>query len=113
MDFPEFYKELEAEFWGASVKPMGLQLLQVELRLRNNPSRSFKSVKSTKILWQFWASSSFGVSLTHDGSWRNSFTSAMSLIRSKNCTSFAIGERQLPIESTITSRSTDVMVEPQ
>ncbi|GJS37983.1 hypothetical protein Tco_0536365 [Tanacetum coccineum] len=33
MDFPEFYKELEAEFWGASAKLMGLQLLQLELRL--------------------------------------------------------------------------------
>ncbi|GKE54494.1 hypothetical protein Tco_1489650 [Tanacetum coccineum] len=33
MDFPEFYKELEAEFWGASAKLMGLKLLQLELRL--------------------------------------------------------------------------------
>ncbi|GJR87326.1 hypothetical protein Tco_0211337 [Tanacetum coccineum] len=37
-------------------------------------------------------------------------TSAMSLIRSKNCTCLAIGERHLPIESTIASRSTDVMM---
>ncbi|GKA35933.1 hypothetical protein Tco_0722424, partial [Tanacetum coccineum] len=37
--------------------------------------------------------------------------SAMSPIRSKNCTSLAIGKRHLPIESTITSISTDVMKE--
>ncbi|GJT08554.1 hypothetical protein Tco_0843016 [Tanacetum coccineum] len=67
MDFPEFYKELEAEFWGASVKRMGIQLLQLELRLGKNSSRSFRPVKSAKILWQFWASSLFGVSLAHDG----------------------------------------------
>ncbi|GJW22839.1 retrotransposon protein, putative, ty1-copia subclass [Tanacetum coccineum] len=34
----------------------------------------------------------------------------MSPIRSKNCTSLAIGERHLLIESTIASRSTDVMM---
>ncbi|GJS37582.1 hypothetical protein Tco_0535964 [Tanacetum coccineum] len=33
MDFSEFYKELEAEFWGASAKLMELQLIQLELRL--------------------------------------------------------------------------------
>ncbi|GKA44582.1 hypothetical protein Tco_0737306 [Tanacetum coccineum] len=69
MDFPEFYKELEAEFWGASAKLMGLQLLQLELRLGKTPSRSFRPVKSAKILWQFWASCSLRVSLAHDGSW--------------------------------------------
>ncbi|GJS37581.1 multidrug resistance-associated protein 5 [Tanacetum coccineum] len=69
MDFSEFYKELEAEFWGASAKRMGLQLLQLELRLGKIHSRSFRPVKSAKILCQFWASSSFGVSLAHDGSW--------------------------------------------
>ncbi|GJR36338.1 hypothetical protein Tco_1212022 [Tanacetum coccineum] len=69
MDFPEFYKELEAEFWGASAKLIGLQLLQLELRLEKTLSRSFRPVKSAEILWQFWASSSFGVSLAHDGSW--------------------------------------------
>ncbi|GJZ78225.1 hypothetical protein Tco_0642897 [Tanacetum coccineum] len=63
MNFLEFYKELEAEFWGASVKIMGLQLLQLELRLGKIRSRIFRPVKSAKILWQFWASSSFGVSL--------------------------------------------------
>ncbi|GJX51008.1 hypothetical protein Tco_0277853 [Tanacetum coccineum] len=67
MDFPEFYKELEAEFFGAGAKLMGLQLLQLELRLGKTPSRSFRPVKSAEILWQFWASSSFGVSLAHDG----------------------------------------------
>ncbi|GJZ96086.1 hypothetical protein Tco_0668420 [Tanacetum coccineum] len=69
MDFPEFYKELEAEFFGAGAKLMGLQLLQLELRLGKTPSRSFRPVKSAEILWQFWASSSFRVSLAHDGSW--------------------------------------------
>ncbi|GJR88658.1 hypothetical protein Tco_0212669 [Tanacetum coccineum] len=34
----------------------------------------------------------------------------MSPIRSKNRTSLAIGERHLPIESTVASRSTDVMM---
>ncbi|GJW80050.1 hypothetical protein Tco_0144025 [Tanacetum coccineum] len=56
----EFYKELEAEFLGSGVKLMGLQLLQLELRLGKIPSKSFRPV---------WASSSFGVSLAHDGSW--------------------------------------------
>ncbi|GJS47567.1 hypothetical protein Tco_0597688 [Tanacetum coccineum] len=93
MDFPEFYKELEAEFFGAGANLMGLQLVQLELRLGKIPSSSFRPVKSAEILWQFWASSSFRVSLAHDG--------------------FAIGERHLPIESIIASRSTDVMVEPQ
>ncbi|GJR71749.1 retrotransposon protein, putative, ty1-copia subclass [Tanacetum coccineum] len=105
MDFPEFYKELEAEFFGAGAKLMGLQLLQLELRLGKNPSRSFRPVKSAEILWQFWTSYSLRVSLAQDGSWSN----AMSLIWSKNCTSLAIGERHLPIESTIAIGSTDVM----
>ncbi|GJW67679.1 retrotransposon protein, putative, ty1-copia subclass [Tanacetum coccineum] len=48
---------------------MGLQLLQLEIRLGKNPSRSFRPVKSAKILWQFWASCSLRVSLAHDGSW--------------------------------------------
>ncbi|GJW59747.1 hypothetical protein Tco_0109082 [Tanacetum coccineum] len=83
MDFPEFYKELEAEFWGASAKLMGLQLLQPELRFGkillgfSGPSSQLK----------FYAS--FGLQV------------------------FAIGERHLSIESIIASRSTDVMVEPQ
>nr|GEY62852.1 hypothetical protein [Tanacetum cinerariifolium] len=33
MDFPEFYKELEAEFFGESEKLMELQILKLELRL--------------------------------------------------------------------------------
>ncbi|GJT08968.1 retrotransposon protein, putative, ty1-copia subclass [Tanacetum coccineum] len=48
---------------------MGLKFLQLELRLGKTPSRSFRPVKSAEILWQFWVSSSFGVSLAHDGSW--------------------------------------------
>ncbi|GKB17004.1 retrotransposon protein, putative, ty1-copia subclass [Tanacetum coccineum] len=51
---------------------MGLQFIQLELRLGKTPSRSFRPVKSAEILWQFWASSSFGVSLAHDGSWSKS-----------------------------------------
>ncbi|GJT13013.1 ribonuclease H-like domain-containing protein, partial [Tanacetum coccineum] len=74
MDFPEFYKKLEAEFFGASAKLMGLQLIQLELILGKIPSRSFSPI---------W---------------------------SKNYTGFAIGERHVPIESTIASRSADVMV---
>ncbi|GKC88660.1 hypothetical protein Tco_1149309 [Tanacetum coccineum] len=105
MDFPEFSKELEAHFWGAGTQLMGLQLLQLEFRWGKNLFRSFRLVKSAEIFWQIWASCSFRVSLAHDGSWSN----AMSPIRSKNCTSLAIGERHLPIESTIASRSTDVM----
>ncbi|GJT60052.1 hypothetical protein Tco_1003585 [Tanacetum coccineum] len=80
MDFPEFYKELEAHFLGADEKLMGLQILQLEIRLEKNPSRSFRPVKSTEIL--------------------------IAQI-------FAIGERHLPIESIIASRSTDVMAKPQ
>ncbi|GKD56223.1 zinc finger, CCHC-type containing protein, partial [Tanacetum coccineum] len=104
MGFLEFYKELEAEILGAGAQLMGLQFLQLELRLGKTPSRSFRPVKSAEILWQFWASSSFGVSLAHDGSWSNP-------IWPKNCTRFAIGKRYLPIESIIASRSTDVMAE--
>ncbi|GJW40720.1 hypothetical protein Tco_0494536 [Tanacetum coccineum] len=69
MDFPEFYKELEDEILEAGAKRMGLQLLQLDLRLGKTPSRNFRSVKSAEILWQFSASSSFRVSLAHDGSW--------------------------------------------
>ncbi|GJR40722.1 hypothetical protein Tco_1216406 [Tanacetum coccineum] len=42
MDFPEFYKDLEAELFGACAKLIGLQLLQLELRLGKIPSRSFR-----------------------------------------------------------------------
>ncbi|GJR48605.1 hypothetical protein Tco_1316708 [Tanacetum coccineum] len=70
MDFPKLYKELEAEFFGEGGKRMGLKLHQLELRLGKIPSRSFRHVKSAKILWQFWASNSFRASLAHDGFWR-------------------------------------------
>ncbi|GJY21435.1 hypothetical protein Tco_0394001 [Tanacetum coccineum] len=80
MDFPEFYKELEAEFWEESAKLMGLKLLQLELRLGKIPSWNSRPIKSAEILI---------------------------------AQVFAIGERHLPIESIIASRSTDVMVEPQ
>ncbi|GKF09619.1 hypothetical protein Tco_0043843, partial [Tanacetum coccineum] len=69
MDFSEFYKELEADFFGEGTKRMGLQHLQLELRLGKNPSRSFRPVNSAKILWQLWTSYSLRVSLAQDGSW--------------------------------------------
>ncbi|GKG41316.1 hypothetical protein Tco_0470528, partial [Tanacetum coccineum] len=50
MDFLKFYKELEAKFLGTSAKLMGLQLLQLDLRLRKAPSRSFRPVKSAEVL---------------------------------------------------------------
>ncbi|GJS53153.1 reverse transcriptase domain-containing protein [Tanacetum coccineum] len=48
VDFPEFYKELGAECFGAGAKLRRLQLLQLELRLGKTPSRSFRTVKSLK-----------------------------------------------------------------
>ncbi|GJW08627.1 reverse transcriptase domain-containing protein [Tanacetum coccineum] len=69
MDFPEFYKDLEAHFLGSGAQLMGLQLLQLELRLGKIPSRIFRPMKSAEIFWLFWASCSFKVSLAHDGSW--------------------------------------------
>ncbi|GJS26940.1 hypothetical protein Tco_0487560 [Tanacetum coccineum] len=71
MDFLEFYKELKAKLLGASVKLMGLQIIQLELRPGKTPSRSSRPVKSAELLWQFWASCSLRVSLVHDGSWRS------------------------------------------
>ncbi|GJS97327.1 hypothetical protein Tco_0804295 [Tanacetum coccineum] len=128
MDFLEFYKELEAEFLGEGTKLMGLQLFQLELRLGKNPSRSFRPVKSVEILWQFWASCSLRVSLAHDGETlargkdetkHTSLTLFLRLQMSRVTYGlriaqfFTIGERHLPIESIIASRSADVMVEPQ
>ncbi|GJV99284.1 hypothetical protein Tco_1554536 [Tanacetum coccineum] len=75
MDFPEFYKELEAHVLGAGAQRMGIQLLQLELRLGKNSFRIPYGLRIAQL--------------------------------------FAIGERHLPIESTIASRSTDVMVESQ
>ncbi|GJT30090.1 hypothetical protein Tco_0910365 [Tanacetum coccineum] len=49
-------------------KLMGIQLLQLKLRLGKTPSRSFRPVKSAEILWQFWTSYSLRVSLAQDGS---------------------------------------------
>ncbi|GJU83924.1 hypothetical protein Tco_1291470 [Tanacetum coccineum] len=69
MNFQEFYMDLEAEFFRGSAKLMGLKFFQLELRLGKTPSRSFRPVKLAEILWQFWASSSLGVSLAHDASW--------------------------------------------
>ncbi|GKC57829.1 hypothetical protein Tco_1085427 [Tanacetum coccineum] len=53
MDFPEFYKELETEFFRSCANLMGLQLVQLDLRLGKIPSSSFRPVKSAEILWQF------------------------------------------------------------
>ncbi|GKD99272.1 hypothetical protein Tco_1387256, partial [Tanacetum coccineum] len=66
MDFPEFCKELEAKFWCADTQLIGLQLLQLELRLAKIPYRRFRPVKSAKIFFQIWASCAFRVSLAHD-----------------------------------------------
>ncbi|GJS48750.1 deoxyribodipyrimidine photo-lyase [Tanacetum coccineum] len=67
--FPEVLQELEAEILGEGAQLVGIHFLKLELRLGRTSSRSFRPVKSAEILWQFWASSSFGVSLAHDGSW--------------------------------------------
>ncbi|GJU31626.1 hypothetical protein Tco_1175215 [Tanacetum coccineum] len=45
--FPEFYKELEAEILGEGEKIMGIQFIQLELRLGKNPSRSFREALKT------------------------------------------------------------------
>nr|GEX55339.1 retrotransposon protein, putative, Ty1-copia subclass [Tanacetum cinerariifolium] len=50
MDLLELYNELEAEFLGAGAKLRGLQLLQLELRLGMNPSRSFSPIKKEQKL---------------------------------------------------------------
>ncbi|GJT85034.1 hypothetical protein Tco_1066751 [Tanacetum coccineum] len=42
---------------------MGIQFLQLELRLGKIPSRSFRPVNLAEILWQFWTSCSLRVSL--------------------------------------------------
>ncbi|GJS77349.1 hypothetical protein Tco_0727230 [Tanacetum coccineum] len=68
-DMKHITDELEAEILGEEAQLMGIQFLQLEIRLGKIPSRSFRPVKSAEILWQFWASSSFGVSLAYDGSW--------------------------------------------
>ncbi|GJW08910.1 retrotransposon protein, putative, ty1-copia subclass [Tanacetum coccineum] len=90
MDFPEFYKELEAELFQAGTKLMGLQLLQLEIRVR--PSLEAR------------------MGLTCQLDIVSPVTNIMSPIWSKNCTGFAIGKRYLPIESIIASTSTNVMM---
>ncbi|GKA08116.1 hypothetical protein Tco_0687447, partial [Tanacetum coccineum] len=62
---------------------IGLQFIQLELRLGKTPSRSVRPVKSAEILWQFWALISFGVSLAHDGSWGKSILDKEKLNGSK------------------------------
>ncbi|GJS78229.1 hypothetical protein Tco_0728110 [Tanacetum coccineum] len=49
MGFPEFYKELEAEILGERAQLMGIQFIQLELRLGKTPSRSFRPVNSAEI----------------------------------------------------------------
>ncbi|GJX25485.1 hypothetical protein Tco_0231781 [Tanacetum coccineum] len=61
--FPEFFKELEAEILGAGAQLIGLQFLQLELRLGKTPSRSFRPVKSAEIFMQL-GFSPFGASLS-------------------------------------------------
>ncbi|GKB44458.1 hypothetical protein Tco_0889400 [Tanacetum coccineum] len=65
MDFLEFYKELLAEFFSGS-QLMGLQLLQLELRLGKTPSRIFRPLKSDENLWQIWTSYSLRVPFALD-----------------------------------------------
>ncbi|GJS56969.1 retrotransposon protein, putative, ty1-copia subclass [Tanacetum coccineum] len=50
MDFLEFYKELEAYILCSGTQLIGLQLLQLELRLGKNPSRSFRPLKNEQKL---------------------------------------------------------------
>ncbi|GJR24729.1 hypothetical protein Tco_0973256 [Tanacetum coccineum] len=59
MDFLEF-----------CTQPIGLQLLQLELRLGKTPSRSFRPLKSAEIFWQIWTSCSLRVPYALDKSWR-------------------------------------------
>ncbi|GJV36275.1 hypothetical protein Tco_1408752 [Tanacetum coccineum] len=65
----KLWKQLEAVILGEGAQLMGIQFIQLELRLGKTSSRSFRPIKSADILWHFWASSSFRVSLAHDGSW--------------------------------------------
>nr|GEY53175.1 hypothetical protein [Tanacetum cinerariifolium] len=53
MDFLKFCKELEAHFWGARSKLMGLKLPKLELRLEKIISRSFKPMKSAEFSGRF------------------------------------------------------------
>ncbi|GJV56778.1 ribonuclease H-like domain-containing protein [Tanacetum coccineum] len=57
--------ELDAQFLGAGAKLMGLQLVQPELILGKNPSRSFRPVKTAEIFWQN-GSSSEGLDQTYN-----------------------------------------------
>ncbi|GJV95570.1 hypothetical protein Tco_1547147 [Tanacetum coccineum] len=53
MDFPEFCMELEAHFWGACSKLIGIKLLQLDLILGKNPFRSFRPVRHLKFSGSF------------------------------------------------------------
>ncbi|GKE72393.1 hypothetical protein Tco_1534434 [Tanacetum coccineum] len=68
MDFPDFCKELVAHIFVAGTKFIGLQLLQLELRLGKTP-RSFRPLKSAENFWQIWASCSLRVPFALDRSW--------------------------------------------
>ncbi|GJV37773.1 hypothetical protein Tco_1410250 [Tanacetum coccineum] len=48
MDFLEFYMELEDHFWGAGLKLIEIQLIQLELRLEKTPSRSFRPMDANQ-----------------------------------------------------------------
>ncbi|GJU29853.1 hypothetical protein Tco_1173442 [Tanacetum coccineum] len=121
MDFLEFCMELEAHFLGAGEKLMGLQLLQLELRLGKNPSRNldiFSHVTRLDYLIELpvrpWGGleARMGLNMPLDICLLS--TNSMRPIMGLRIHMYLqIGERRLPIESTIASRSTDVMVEPQ
>ncbi|GJX01429.1 hypothetical protein Tco_0185342 [Tanacetum coccineum] len=49
--FGKFCKELEAQFWCEGTQLIGIQLLQLELRLGKIHSMSFRPVKSAEIFW--------------------------------------------------------------
>ncbi|GKC13767.1 hypothetical protein Tco_1010549, partial [Tanacetum coccineum] len=48
---------------------MGLQILQLELRLGKNPSRSFRPLKSAEKFWQILELCSLRVPFALDWSW--------------------------------------------
>ncbi|GJR33018.1 hypothetical protein Tco_1109250 [Tanacetum coccineum] len=49
-------------------KLIGIQLLQLELRLAKTLSRSFRPLKLAETFWQIWRSCSLRVPLAHDRS---------------------------------------------
>ncbi|GJY85086.1 hypothetical protein Tco_0499112 [Tanacetum coccineum] len=66
MDFPKFYKELEANFWKRLKTSWGYNFFNWSSDWERFLLGVLRPVKSAEILWQFWALSSFRVSLAHD-----------------------------------------------